>query len=54
MKLPRSIVANIVCERLMNAREDAVHDLEASEDRNEGRGKLKPEKMIMILMLMIV
>ena len=50
MKLSRSIIANIVCERSMDAREDAVHDLEVSKDRNEGHGKFL-EEMIMILMI---
>ena len=51
MKLPRSIVANIVCERSMDARrKDAVHDLEGSEERNEVCGKLKLEEKIEISM----
>ena len=40
MKLLRSIVADVVCKILIDARKDTVHDLEASEDRNKGRGKL--------------
>ena len=47
MKLPRSIAANVVCERSMDARrEDTFHDFEGSEDRNEARRKLKLEEMI--------
>ena len=45
MKLLRSIVADVVCERLMDARrEDVVHDFEGNEDRNEARGKLKSRR----------
>ena len=52
MKLLRSIVADVVCERSMDARrKDAVHDLEESEERNEVCGKLKLEEMIVILMI---
>ena len=51
MKLLRTIVADVVCERLMDTREDVVHDLEASEDRNEVRGKLRLEEKIGILMI---
>ena len=51
MELLRSIVVDVVCERSMDARKDAVHDLVASEGRNEARGKLKLEEMIMILMI---
>ena len=49
MKLLRSIVPDVVCERLMDAREDAVHNLEASEGRNEVRGKLRLGEKIEIL-----
>ena len=51
MKLLRSIVADVVCERLMDAREDALHDLEASEHRNKARGKFKLEEKMEILMI---
>ena len=54
MKLPRSIVANIVCERLMDAREDAVHDSEGSGDRNEARGILKLEEKVEILLIVLL
>ena len=40
-----------MCERSMDAREDAVHDFEGNEDRNEVCGKLKLEEMIVILMI---
>ena len=50
MKLPRSIVADVVCERSIDAREDTVHDFEESEDKNEARGKLKLDKKIEISM----
>ena len=35
----------------MDAREDAVHDFEESEDRNEEPGKLKVEEKIEISMI---
>ena len=54
MKLPRSIGANIVCERSMDAREDAVHDFEGSEDRNEARGILKLEEKVEISLIVLL
>ena len=55
MKLPESIVANIVCERSMNARrEDAVHNFEGSEDRNEARGKLKLKEKVEISLIVLL
>ena len=51
MKLLRSIVTYVVCERLMGAREDVVHDFEGRRDRNEAHGKLKLEGRILILMI---
>ena len=51
MKPLRSIVVDVVCERSMDAREDAVHDLVPSEGRNDAHTKLKVEEMIMILLI---
>ena len=55
MKPPRSIVANIVCERSMDARrEDAVHDSEGNGDRNEAGGILKLEEKVEISLIVLL